>query len=85
MSAYPRRLFTTLKIKTILVRLIMNYDFKFVEGEGRLANKMAPFHLEFINSKEAFLAVLKVRFQQCGVTPKGLRKIDRFEFILCDR
>ena len=47
--------------------------------------RMAPFHLEFINSKEAFLAVLKVRFQQCGVTPKGLRKIDRFEFILCDR
>lgn len=46
--------------------------------------RAAPFHLDFINSKEAFLTVLKVRFEQCGVTPKGIKKIDRSEFILRD-
>jgi hypothetical protein len=46
--------------------------------------RAAPFHLDFINSKEAFFAVLKVRFEQCGVTPKGIQKIDRSEFILRD-
>lgn len=47
--------------------------------------RAAPFHLDFIDSKEAFLAVLKIRFEQCGVTPQGIGKIDRFEFILRDR
>jgi len=44
----------------------------------------APFHLDFINSKKVFLAVLKIRFEQYGVTPKGIKKIDRSEFILRD-
>ena len=37
----------------------------------------APFHLEFINSLDAFEAVLKVRFED-----KGLRKILRREYAL---
>ncbi|MCJ1245735.1 hypothetical protein MMC30_002939 [Trapelia coarctata] len=40
-NACPGRFFASLEIKTILVRLIMNYDFRFVDGEGRPANKMA--------------------------------------------
>lgn len=47
--------------------------------------KMAPFHLEFINSMEAFVAVLKVRFKQNGVSSQGLKKLDRLEFELHDR
>ena len=46
--------------------------------------RVAPFHLEFINSAEAFIAVLKVRFMQSGVTVKGLQKLDRSEFVLQD-
>ena len=40
------------------------------------------FHLDFINSIEAFKAVMKVRFQQARVSTLGLRKEDRSEFIL---
>ncbi|MCJ1247819.1 hypothetical protein MMC30_005034 [Trapelia coarctata] len=47
--------------------------------------RAAPFHLDFIDSKELFLTVLKIRFKQCGVTPKGIGKIDRSEFILRDQ
>ena len=39
--------------------------------------RIAPFHLEFINSRDAFLAVLRVRFEF-----KGLGKIIRREFDL---
>ncbi|KAI9865708.1 MAG: hypothetical protein M1813_002166 [Trichoglossum hirsutum] len=42
--------------------------------------RLAPFHLEFINSSEAFLAVLKVRFKHAG-----LRKIEKREFALQER
>jgi hypothetical protein len=45
----------------------------FLDACGRLA----PFHLEFITSAEAFLAVLKVKFKDCG-----LRKIENGEFFL---
>ena len=47
--------------------------------------KVAPFHLEFINSMEAFVAVLKVRFKQNGVTGRSLKKLDRLEFVIRDR
>ncbi|KAF2494846.1 hypothetical protein BU16DRAFT_49669 [Lophium mytilinum] len=47
----------------------------FLDACGRLA----PFHLEFITSSEAFLAVLKVRFQD-----RGARKIEKSEFALED-
>ena len=45
----------------------------FLDACGRLS----PVHLEFITSAEAFIAVLKVRFQHAGV-----RKIERGQFAL---
>lgn len=46
--------------------------------------RLASFHLDFIDSKEAFLAVLKVRFLNCGVTFAGIEKVERSEFVLSD-
>lgn len=46
--------------------------------------KMAPFHLEFIDSSECFLAVLKARFSNAGVTPAGLSKLENHEFLIQD-
>jgi hypothetical protein len=40
-------------------------------------DRIAPIHLEWINSWEAFLAVLKVRFKE-----RGLRKVENMEFAL---
>jgi len=40
-------------------------------------DRVAPIHLEWINSWEAFLAVLKVRFKE-----RGLRKVENMEFVL---
>jgi hypothetical protein len=40
-------------------------------------NRVAPIHLEWINSHAAFLAVLELRFQDVGK-----RKIQRKEFVL---
>ena len=39
--------------------------------------RLSPFHLEFITSAEAFLAVLKVKFKDAG-----LRKIEKGQFTL---
>ncbi|KAL8941827.1 MAG: hypothetical protein Q9216_002027 [Gyalolechia sp. 2 TL-2023] len=39
--ACPGRFFASLEIKVILARLIMNYDFKFVNGQGRPSNLRA--------------------------------------------
>ncbi|MCJ1469184.1 hypothetical protein MMC07_007817 [Pseudocyphellaria aurata] len=44
--------------------------------------KMVPFHLDFIDSLEAFIAVLKVRFRQSGVKPHGLLKLEKREFFI---
>jgi hypothetical protein len=41
--------------------------------------RIAPFHLDFIDSAEAFMAVLRVRFQDLGIL-----KIEREEFRLDD-
>ena len=46
--------------------------------------KTAPFHLEFINSLECFMAVLKTRFTDAGVTPAGLSKLDNHDFLIQD-
>ena len=40
-ASCPGRFFASLEIKIILVRLIMDYDYKFLEGEGRPANVRA--------------------------------------------
>ncbi|KAF2432653.1 hypothetical protein EJ08DRAFT_648083 [Tothia fuscella] len=41
--------------------------------------RATPFHLDFINSSKAFIAVLRVRFEH-----KGIQKIERDEFLLED-
>lgn len=46
--------------------------------------KVAPFHLDFIDSLDAFVAVLKIRSQHAGVQHAGLRKIDNREFYIRD-
>ena len=40
-------------------------------------NRVAPIHLEWINSREAFFAVLEVRFKDLGI-----EKVRRREFAL---
>lgn len=47
--------------------------------------RTAAFHLDFVVSADALVAVLRIRFQQFGVTAKGLQKLDRLEFVLRDR
>ncbi|KAI4130853.1 MAG: hypothetical protein LQ338_001530 [Usnochroma carphineum] len=46
--------------------------------------KVSAFHLEFINCAEAFLAVMKIRFQQYGVSLRGIKMLDESCFILQD-
>ncbi|KAL8834278.1 MAG: hypothetical protein Q9170_003823 [Blastenia crenularia] len=46
--------------------------------------KVSAFHLDFINCPEAFLAVLKIRFQQYGVDEQGIRMLDDSQFVLED-
>jgi hypothetical protein len=41
-----------------------------------------PIQLDLIDSLEAFIAVVKVKFRHRGVSPQGLSKIDRLEFAL---
>lgn len=44
----------------------------------------APFHLEFVNSLDCFMAVMKVRFAQAGVKESGIAKLENQEFSLQD-
>lgn len=46
--------------------------------------KIAPFHLEFIDSSECFIAVLKARLSNAGVTPAGLSKLENRDFLIQD-
>ena len=46
--------------------------------------KLAPFHMDFIDSSECFMAVLKARFQRNGITPAGLSKLDNGDFLIQD-
>ena len=41
-----------------------------------------PIYLDFIDSLPAFIAVVKVKFQERGVSSNGLAKVDRLEFVL---
>lgn len=45
-------------------------------------SKSIPFHLEFVDSAECFLAVLKTRFANAGVQEKEFLKLDREEFVI---
>lgn len=42
---------------------------------------VTPIHLDFINSAEAFLAVLRIRFKEHGITTRGLQKLDNAEYV----
>ena len=44
--------------------------------------KFAPFHLEFVESFDCFLAILKARFVHAGVKPAGLSKLVYREFTI---
>ena len=57
-NSCPGRFFASLEIKTILVRLIMNYDFKFRGNEGRPANMMAH---EFVFPNPDGVLMVKAR------------------------
>jgi hypothetical protein len=46
--------------------------------------RIAPFHLEFINSLEAFVAVMLIRFKEAGISQEGLQKLANLEFTLRD-
>ncbi|KAL9130840.1 MAG: hypothetical protein Q9217_001092 [Psora testacea] len=46
--------------------------------------KLLPFHLEFIDSPECFVAVLRARFSNAGVSAAGLTKLDNHEFAIED-
>ena len=46
--------------------------------------RFAPFHLEFVDSPECFITVMKARFSHAGVKPAGLAKLDNREFLLED-
>lgn len=46
--------------------------------------KIAPLHLEFIDSPECFLAVLDTRFSRAGISDEGRAKLMNQEFVLED-
>jgi hypothetical protein len=46
--------------------------------------KTVPFHLDFIDSSECFMAVLRARFSNAGVTRAGLSKLDNRDFSIQD-
>jgi Fungal N-terminal domain of STAND proteins len=46
--------------------------------------RIAPFHLEFVDSLEAFVAVMLIRFKQAGISQEGLQKLANLEFTLRD-
>lgn len=46
--------------------------------------RIAPLHLEFIDSAEGFLAVLDTRFARAGISADGRAKLKNREFVLED-
>jgi hypothetical protein len=46
--------------------------------------RVAPFHLEFVNSLEAFVAIMIIRFEKAGISQEGLQKLANHEFTLRD-
>ncbi|KAL9135056.1 MAG: hypothetical protein Q9175_003762 [Cornicularia normoerica] len=61
--------------QAIPAQVLLSTPVILLDARGR----SAPFHLEFIDSSEAFIAVLKVRFKDIG-----LRKIENGQFALED-
>ena len=45
-------------------------------------SRMLPFHLEFVDSADALLAVLKSRFSTAGTAEAGIKKLERGEFAI---
>ena len=46
--------------------------------------KISPFHLDFIDSSDCFMAVLKARFSKAGITSAGLSKLEKGDFLMQD-
>ena len=65
---------------TVPPQILLQQPVIFLDPFGRTA----PFHLEFIDSSECFIAVLKARFSNAGVTPAGLSKLENHDFLLQD-
>ncbi|MCJ1395674.1 hypothetical protein MMC18_008560 [Xylographa bjoerkii] len=72
---------TLLLQQQIPPQVLLQKPVQFLDACGNLSS----FHLDFITCAEALIAVLRIRFQQNGVTPKGVQKLDKFEFVLRDR
>ena len=64
--------------RTIPSQILLQEPVVLLDPFGRLA----PFHLEFVDSKECFIAIMKARFAHAGVEPTGLAKVDYQEFSL---
>ncbi|KAL8792264.1 MAG: hypothetical protein Q9195_005143 [Heterodermia aff. obscurata] len=76
MLAEIRGLATIVKVsQNIPAQVLLSDPVILLDARGR----RAPFHLEFIDSVEALIAVLKVRFRDVG-----LRRIERGQFALED-
>ena len=63
-SSCSGRFFASLEIKTIIIRLTMNYGFKFKDGGGRPTNMVA--HEFVLPNPNGILMVKATRAQQHG-------------------
>ena len=71
----------TLQVQaTIPPQVLLQQPVVFLDPFG----KTAPFHMEFIDSLDCFMAVLKARFQSAGVTSAGLSKLENHDFLIQD-
>ena len=62
-NSCPGRFFASLEIKTILVRIIMDYDFKFPDGQGRPKNLRA--HEFIFPNPDATLLIRQRPLEHC--------------------
>jgi hypothetical protein len=49
-----------------------------------VCGRIALFHFEFVDSLEAFVAVMLIPFKQAGISQEGLQKLVNLEFTLRD-
>lgn len=78
-NAQQAEILRTVKViqNSVPPQVLLQQPFVFTDA----LNRRAPVHLEWINSWDAFIAVLKVRFRDAGS-----KKIDNREFALsCSR
>jgi hypothetical protein len=76
-----RQMHTTIKLQlSIPPQVLLSKPVTLLDACG----KVSAFHLDFINCIEAFVAVLKIRFEQEGVNQTGIKMLDQSEFILKD-